>query len=294
MPMNLTVPIKTYLESERKPAFELPPLSCDAHVHVFGPASLFPFDESRNFTPADAPKEKLFALHKRLGITRCVIVGSALHGYDLRATQDAIAHGNGHYLGIALVEPAVTLRELERLKSVGFRGVRFNFMQHLKSSLTASDLLQFSKRLADTDMHLQVHFEKELIHELAPILESCAQHVPVVVDHVGRVNAGDGLTGKHYMALCRLLEKTNFHVKVSGIDRIDQTPPYLAGKKLAADLVARYPTQCLWGLDWPHPNHTHIPDDVTLVEALGEIAPSPEALTALLVHNPQKLYKFEN
>jgi len=292
--MILTMPIKTYLESERRPTFKLPPQSCDTHVHVFGPASRFPYDESRNFTPADAPKEKLFALHKRLGITRCVIVASALHGSDLGATQDAMAHGNGHYLGIALVEPTVTQGELERLKSVGFRGVRFNFMKHLKSSLSANDLLVFSRRLADIDMHLQVHFEKELIHELATTLESCAQHVPVVIDHIGRVNARDGLTGEHYNALCRLMEKTNFHVKVSGIDRIDETPPYLAGKVLAADLVARFPTQCLWGLDWPHPNHTHIPDDVTLVEALAEIAPSAQALISLLVHNPQKLYKFEN
>lgn len=292
--MNPTLPIKTYLESERKPSLTLPAQSCDTHVHVFGPASRFPFDESRNFTPADAPKEKLFALHKRLGITRCVIVGSALHGSDLRATQDAMAHGKGHYLGIALVEPGVSQSELERLKHVGFRGVRFNFMKHLKSSLTASDLLQFSKRLADIDMHLQVHFEKTLIDELAPTLESCAQHLPVVIDHMGRVNARDGLTGEHYRALCRLMEKSHFYVKVSGIDRIDETPPYLAGKRLAADLVARYPAQCLWGLDWPHPNHTHIPDDVTLVEALAEIAPSAESLTALLVHNPQKLYKFED
>lgn len=292
--MNPTLPIKTYLESERKPTLTLPAQSCDTHVHVFGPASRFPFDENRNFTPADAPKEKLFALHKRLGITRCVIVGSALHGSDLRATQDAMAHGKGHYLGIALVEPGVTQSELKRLKNVGFRGVRFNFMKHLKSSLTASDLLQFSKRLADIDMHLQVHFEKTLIDELAPTLESCAQHLPVVIDHMGRVDARDGLTGEHYRALCRLMEKSHFYVKVSGIDRIDETPPYLAGKRLAADLVARYPAQCLWGLDWPHPNHTHIPDDVTLVEALAEIAPSAESLTALLVHNPQKLYKFED
>ncbi len=292
--MDIYTPIKTYLDSERKPALALPPKSCDTHVHVFGPADRFPYSNDRNFTPVDAPKEKLFALHKRVGIERCVIVNSAVHGTDLRATEDAIAHGNKHYLGIALVEPSVSQAELVRLKGAGFRGVRFSFMKHIKHSITPPALLSLVKRLADIDMHLQVHFEKNLIHDLSPTFESCAQLVPVVIDHIGRVDAKDGLTGEHYMALCRLLDKPNFLVKVSGIDRVDETPPYVAGKLLAADLVKRYPTQCLWGLDWPHPNHTHIPDDVTLVEALTEIAPTADALESLLVHNPQNLYKFED
>ena len=292
--MNLNTPIKTYLESDRKPALRLPPKSCDTHVHVFGPASQFPYADERNFTPVDAPKEKLYALHKRLGIDRCVIVNSAVHGTDNRATEDAIAHGGGHYLGIALVDPAVEQSELLRLKSAGFRGVRFSFIKHIKLKISPDELLQLSKRLADIDMHLQVHFEKNLIHELSKTFESCAKMVPLVIDHIGRVDAKDGLTGEHYTALCRLMDKPNFHVKVSGIERIDETPPYTAGKQLAADLVRRYPAQCLWGLDWPHPNHTHIPDDVTLVDSLIDIAPSAKALESLLVTNPQKLYKFED
>lgn len=291
--MDLNTPIKTYLDSDRKPTLVLPPKSCDTHVHVFGPADRFPYAASRNFTPVDAPKEKLYALHRRVGIERCVIVHSAVHGTDTRATEDAIAHGNGNYLGIALVEPSVTTTGLQRLKSAGMRGIRFSFIKHIKLSISPTELVDFCKRLADLDMHLQVHFEKSLIHDLSPTLVACSQIVPVVIDHIGRVDAADGLAGEHYLALCKLMDKDNFHVKVSGIDRIDATPPYEAGKVLAADLVKRYPEQCLWGLDWPHPNHTHIPDDVTLVEALAQIAPTQEALERLLVQNPQRLYKFE-
>ena len=64
------------------------------------------------------------------------------------------------------------------------------------------------------------------------------------------------------------------------------------GTQLAARLVANFPEQCVWGLDWPHPNHTHIPDDGELVDALAKIAPSPEALQRLMVTNPQALYRF--
>ncbi len=291
--MDLNEPTLTYLESDLKPSLRLPKDACDTHVHVFGPASHFPYGPFRNFTPVDAPKEKLYELHRRLGISRCVIVQSAVHGTDNRAVEDAIAHGDGNYLGIALVDPAVSAAELMRLKNAGFRGVRFNFIKHIQMSISPSDLIQFCSRLADLDLHLQVHFERQLIHELTPTLKACAQVVPVVIDHMGRIDANDGLNSKNYLALSALLDEPNFHVKVSGIDRIDPTPPYFAGKRIAADLMARYPSQCLWGLDWPHPNHTHIPDDAMLVDELKDITPSPAELERLLVTNPQNLYKFQ-
>jgi 2-pyrone-4,6-dicarboxylate lactonase len=86
-------------------------------------------------------------------------------------------------------------------------------------------------------------------------------------------------------------------VKVSGIDRIDsfgshKQPPYADGVAFARLLVERYPEQCVWGTDWPHPNHTHVPDDGVLVDALSAIAPTQALLEQVLVHNPQRLYRF--
>jgi hypothetical protein len=56
-------PIPSFHPSPSRPKLKLPPGACDTHVHVFGPSKVFPFAEGRPFTPADAPKEKLFALH---------------------------------------------------------------------------------------------------------------------------------------------------------------------------------------------------------------------------------------
>jgi predicted TIM-barrel fold metal-dependent hydrolase len=47
----------------------------------------------------------------------------------------------------------------------------------------------------------------------------------------------------------------------------------------------------VWGSDWPHPNLDAIPDDGILVDLIGEFA-NEEQRKALLVDNPQKLYKF--
>ena len=82
-------------------------------------------------------------------------------------------------------------------------------------------------------------------------------------------------------------------MKVSGADRISKLgPPYADAIPFAQKLVADFGDRCVWGTDWPHPNHTHVPDDAQLVDILAEIAPSPAALQALMVDNPQRLYKF--
>jgi 2-pyrone-4,6-dicarboxylate lactonase len=66
----------------RKPFFRLPAGACDAHCHVFGPKAKFPYAANRRYTPEDAPKEMLFALHAALGIERAVIVQASCHGTD--------------------------------------------------------------------------------------------------------------------------------------------------------------------------------------------------------------------
>lgn len=271
---------------------QLPDGACDTHVHVFGPSKQFPFAPERTFTPADAGKETLFALHRHLGVSRCVIVQSACHGFDNSAVEDAIAAGGGNYLGVALAPSDVADGELSRLAGAGFRAVRFNFMRHLAGT-PIEDVLALTPRLAAVGMHLQVHFESSLVHTVGQRLQASA--VPVVIDHMGRVDARLGAEHADFQGLQELLAgNPQFYVKVSGIDRIDSRPPYLHGKPLARQLVERFPTQCLWGTDWPHPNHTHIPDDGQLVDALADIASTPALMQALLVDNPQRLYQFRH
>jgi 2-pyrone-4,6-dicarboxylate lactonase len=287
--------VQTYLDQPRQPTLVLPANACDSHVHVFGPRHRFAYAPERRNTPAEAPKEKLFALHRRMGISRCVIVQSITHGEDNRVVEDAIDAGGGRYLGVALVPIDVTRQELGRLASRGFRAVRFHFMKHIAGGSDVQQVLQLTPRLADVGMHLQVHFESELVHTVGPQL--LKSPVPVVIDHMGRVDANLGENHADFQALMRLLDHPHMHVKVSGIDRIEATARagsgYPLGVQLARQLVERFPDRCVWGLDWPHPNHTHIPDDGELVDALATIAPTPDARERLLVRNPQALYRFD-
>lgn len=283
-------PALTYDPHPSAPRLRLPAGACDAHVHVFGPAERFPFAQERSFTPADAPKETLFALHRHLGIERCVIVQSLCHGFDNRVVEDAIAAGGGHYLGVALLPLDVADQALARLAGAGFRGVRFNFARNARAAFDVDGVLAFSRRLEPLGMHLQVHFERGLIHDLAGPLARSA--VPVVIDHMARADAAAGPAHPDFVALRTTLENPLFRVKVSGIDRISHAAGYADGIALAQLLVRDFPDRCFWGTDWPHPLHDHVPDDGELVDALERIAPDPVARERLLVRNPEAFYRF--
>lgn len=275
-----------------KPKLKLPRGACDAHVHVFGPRVRFPFAEGRSYTPPDAPKETLFARHAWLGIERCVIVHSAAHGFDLAATTDAIAAKGGAYLGVALVATTISDADLKRADASGFRGARFHYMQHLGKGTPIDEVIGFGKRLADIGWHLQIHMAAELIGELTPALRRAP--VPVVIDHFGRIDASRGLEQEPFRTLLTLMEGKNIWIKVSGADRASrQGPPYADAVPFARKLVEEFGDRCVWGTDFPHPNHQGpIPDDGALVDLIEQIAPRPAQRQSLLVDNPQRFYRF--
>jgi len=286
----MTSLIQTYLTNPRKPGFVLPPNSCDAHCHIFGPSNKFPYLQERSWTPVDAGKEDLFALHDFLGIQRCVIVQTALHGFDNSVVVDAMQTRRGSYLGVALASAKTTSETIAEMDRQGFRAIRFNFMAHLKNSDSIEDILALTKRMEPFGWHLQVHFSSDLVHSLTPLLKQSA--VPVVVDHIGRVDASLGADHADFQGLLKLLDDPLFYVKVSGVDRISRIHPYDDGVSLAKILVDEFTDRCVWGTDWPHPNHHHIPDDGNLVDLIPRIATTPEKVNKLMVMNPEKLYRF--
>lgn len=271
----------------------LPAGSCNAHCHVFGPRDRFPYPAGLKFSPApDAPKEELFALNDSLGLERCVVVQSARHGLDNRATEDAVVSRPETYRGVALLAPAVSDAELARLDKAGFCGVRFNFIGHLGPSTPIAEVMALTKRLVPFGWHLQVYGEASMLSELGPHFKQSP--VPVVIDHIGRVDASAGIEGRDFHTLLRLMDDPKFWVKVAGMDRITKFgPPYLDAQPLARKLISDFGDRVVWGNDWPHPNHQGpVPNLRQLVDLIWAIAPDPAAREKLMVANPAKLYRF--
>lgn len=276
------------------PSLRLPAGACNAHCHVFGPRERFAYAADAPFVPEhDATKEMLYALNDRLGLPRCVVVQSTCHGFDNSATEDAVSSRAGSYRGIALLPTDVADAELRRLDGVGFRGVRFNYMGHLGGQAPIGEVLALAERLAPLGWHLQVHGGLALLTELGPALRRSS--VPVVIDHMGRIDATLGVEQPAFLALLALMEDERFWVKVSGSERASREPyPYADALPFARRLVAEFGDRVLWGNDWPHPNLAGpAPDEALLVDLIGEIAPQAQALQRLMVDNPQRLYGFD-
>jgi len=275
----------------KTPDIVLPRGACDAHCHVFGPAARFPFAPERTYTPVDAPKETLFALHEKLGLERTVLVQASCHGTDNAAMLDAIAAAGQHRCrGVAMVGAGISDAELKALHDGGVRGVRFNFVSHLGRDADVDAVRAIVDRIVPLGWHAVVHFDANRLERLAPVLKSLP--VTMVIAHMGRVDASAGLDQPAFAMLVELMEDPRFWVKVCGAERLSRAgPPFRDAVPFARALVDRFEDRVLWGTDWPHPNlKDHMPDDGALVDLLAEIAPDGGRLQKLLVDNPTRLY----
>ena len=281
----------SYHTNPTEPKLKLPPKSCDAHFHVFGPKDRFPYAKNAAYVPKlDAPKDVLIDRHMFLGIERGIVVQSAVHGYDNSAAADLLAERKGAYFGVALAPANVAMTELKRLDTQGFRGVRFNYVQHLGGGPPISDLMKLAAKLASLGWHLQLHLEANMVVKM--IGELKLSPVPIVIDHMGRIDASRGLDQAGFTHLLKLMEDKRFWVKVSGLERASrQGAPYSDAVPFARKLVTEFGDRVLWGSDWPHPNLDAIPDDGMLVDLIAEFTDEKQR-QALLVDNPERLYKF--
>lgn len=275
--------------TRRKPSFQLPPDACDAHCHVFGPGNVFPYAPNRRYTPDDAPKDMLKALHDHLGISRAVIVQASCHGSDNRAMLDALAWRPEHYRGVAILDENTPGTDIPVMHRAGVRGARFNFVKHLGGSPDMTVFSNILRRIKPLGWHVVLHVDAPDIIPLSDMMRGLT--LPFVIDHMGRVPAKDGVDQKPLAALLDLAKLDRCWIKVSGSERIDM-PPYDKAIPIARKIVEASPSRVLWGTDFPHPNSTHEADEADLVDLLPKIAPDPAQQKALLVDNPAKLYGY--
>lgn len=279
--------------SPTKPAFILPDGAVDAHCHVFGPGSDFPYAPERKYTPSDAGKERLFALRDHLGLSRNVIVQATCHGADNRAMLDAVRASNGLARGIATIRPDVAEAELAEMHAAGVRGVRFNFVKRLVDPKPDAYYHDILAKIASLGWHIVIYFEAADLAERWDFFT--ALPTIVVVDHMGRPDVSKPVDGDAFGLFLRFMERDNIWSKVSCPERLSRLGPpgYSDVIPFARTVIERFPNRVLWGTDWPHPNLNmvgHMPDDGALVDLIPAIAPTAELQRKLLIENPMRLY----
>jgi 2-pyrone-4,6-dicarboxylate lactonase len=279
-------------ENPSRPEFVVPHGAVDAHCHVFGPAEVFPYAPERKYTPADAPKERLWDLRDHLGFDRNVLVQASCHGTDNRALVDALVDSGGRARGVAVVRNDITEEELDSLDVAGVRGIRFNFLPRLADPPSEDSILEMVDRINRLEWHVVMYLEAADLPDMYDFISSIP--ATLILDHMGRPDVSRSPEGPEFGLLLRLLEENeNIWCKVSCPERLSVIgpPDYGDVVPFAAGVVEAFSDRVLWGTDWPHPNmKSHMPDDGKLVDFIPRIAPTDELQERLLVDNPMRLY----
>ena len=270
-----------------------PPLACDAHCHVFGPADQFPFSPNRKYTPPDSGVDDFEQLQDRLGLQRAVFVQASCHGNDNSAMLDAIQRGHGRYAGVAMIDESYTDADLKMLHDNQVRGIRFNFVAHLGGAPDMDVFWRLVNRVAHLGWHIVLHMDAKDFGTYESVLDEMP--VPYIIDHMARVPAADGIDQEPLQLLLnRMRTDDKCWVKISCAERLTEgrVAPFDDVIPIAQSVVEAAPNRIMWGTDWPHPNMAHMPDEGALLDLLGEIVPDEATRNMILVDNPQVLYDF--
>ena len=274
----------------RAPKFRLPPGACDCHAHIFGPQSEFPYAPNRRYTPPDASIEAYLSMLRTLGVERAVIVQPSVYLTDNAALLDALARGTFPLRGIAVVKPDIADAELERMNTLGVRGLRLNL--RFENGAPADVAPVLARRVAPLGWHLQFRIDPKDFATAERAIETLP--VEVVVDHIGQVPIQEGIGGPSFQTLLRLVRGGRVWVKLSAPMRMsNQEYPYADVTPYVQALVEAAPDRMLWATDWPHTTLTkRMPNDGDLADLLLDWIPDEATRKRVLVDNPARLYGF--
>lgn len=291
----MEIPCPPPIPDPKRPGLPTPTDTCDTHFHLFGPRARFPYSAQRAYTPPDAPLEALLGMHERLGITRGVIVQGNAHGTDNSVLLDALRRYPQRLRAVGIVNDDASTAELKRMADAGVRGLRFHHMPKGRgySALGLKAFVALAPRMAELGLHVQFMMDVNFLDDAVPCFKGFT--LPVVLDHMGSVDAAQGVAQPGFQLMRRLLAEGKLWVKVSGAYRISKRyPDYPDARPFHEALVQANPEQVIWGSDWPHPRlEAPMPDDGHLLDLFNAWTPDAALRRRILVDNPARLYGFE-
>jgi predicted TIM-barrel fold metal-dependent hydrolase len=292
MPSNLGVPFPPD-PNPKTPKFKIPG-TIDTHFHIFGPPQVFPYTESRLYTPPAAPIEHWFEMAKAVGIDRGVLVVPAVHGFDNAVMHDAIAKSDGRLRGMVRANPKATEADNKALNAQGVRGIRFNLKPKLAGHFDEAEMMGIISRIRNLPWCVCLHTESDLIVKNADLIRRL--DMPTIIDHFGQVDPAKGVDNPEFKVVLDLLGEKHIWVKLAAADRwISEGQDFGNIVKLARALIAKAPDRVIWGTDWPHAyiyEANGMINDGDLMNFMVDFPPDAETRKKILVDNPARLFGF--
>jgi 2-pyrone-4,6-dicarboxylate lactonase len=284
---------------DAEPLFTAPPLSCDAHFHVFGPPDRYPHggvNEKLRYAPPFAPLEDYLVDARRLGFERFVFVQPSAYGRDNAYMLEAMRSLPGNR-GIVDIDADAPDGMLAALDAAGVRGVRINVspIKQPEAVFAANLLPRITKldaRCAELGWHLDFLLPAWLTQQLMSTLRRL--HAEFSLAHMGMFLAAGGVGQSGFQELLDLLGhgEGQAWVKLTGTYRISTAAGFTDVDPMAAALIAVAPDRLIWGSDYPHLSFADKVGTVELFNLLHRWAPDAATKQKILVDNPARLFGF--
>jgi 2-pyrone-4,6-dicarboxylate lactonase len=298
MTLRIPVPIAGPDPKPKPPDLPTPPLACDCHAHIFGPAERFAYTEGRGYTPPDAPCEAYLAMLDALGVARGVCVQGNAHGFDNRAILDAASRYPDRLRAVGISDASIPREALRDWHASGMRGLRFHLyyadqVPGYKRGVGLDALAYFAPTMRELGWHAQFWIDWRALPELAPALRRIADTMPVVIDHMLSIDAAARADHPSFVQLLDLVRDSDCWVKLSGAYRVSGAfPDYPDARPFHDALLQACPERLVWGTDWPHPqiDATKMPNDGHLLDLFNAWTLDATLRRRILVDNPARLY----
>jgi predicted TIM-barrel fold metal-dependent hydrolase len=254
------------------PIHRAPPLSCDAHFHIFGSPERFPYrDPNLRYAPPYAPLEEYLERARRIGIERFQLEAMAQMGDRCR--------------GIVDIDDNAPDSLFESLSRQNVRGIRINVSPvHKPDPALAARLLPridaLEPRCRAFGWHLDFLLPGWLTDQLLDRIAA------LTIDH-SLAHLG--------MFLLRLLAEGpgRTWIKLTGFYRISRQPPHYPDvAPMIAALVETAPDRLIWGSDDPHLSFAHETGTITLYNLMCQWVGGEAVRRKILVDNPARLFGF--
>jgi predicted TIM-barrel fold metal-dependent hydrolase len=189
--------------------------------------------------------------------------------------------------GTAIVDPSISLPELQAMAAAGIVGIRFSLRAYKDTQdLASPEYQRLLRRVADLDWHVHVYAEGERIAALTTQL--LAADVNIVIDHYGSPVPDLGVNAPGFQAALRAIGSGRGWVKISA--------PYRSAGCDHAGLAARLlaeggPERLLWASDWPFVGHETTITYRQMVESFEQVIPDA-VVRQKIERTALRLYRF--
>ena len=288
--------MSSYLPFNPNPSAPVNPIpkgACDSQFHVLGDAATYPVRRGAAYEMPSATIAVALKMHRTIGIERGVIVQPTTYGADHQVTLDGLEVAGPNYRGCA---NASVFQEKDdayvaQLDAAGVKGARFS-RGSLGIDLSPADLARAFARIKELGWYAKVQPETDGIAGIIARYEKL--RVPVLLDHLGRADPAKGLADPSLARIVELLERGNFWVMLSLVEKLSKTgPPWDDVIPIARAVIEAAPDRVVWASDWPHPlSLKPPPNEGALLDFVFRCTADDAERRKILVDNPAALFGF--